>query len=112
MARGTVIFWKENEDQAFGFIADDADPNNRDANLWFGLKSLCGMTVRPRSGDRVDFDPLNYVKKGRGRRAVRVRFLNEGNEHEHQPSETSAERSSRTQSGAIHQTRAGQITTL
>jgi cold shock CspA family protein len=108
--KGTVLFWLENDDRVFGFIAPDDGAGNRELNVWFGLKSLKGMTERPRSGDRVEYQP-GIFRKGKGPSAERVTRC-KGNEHEHQPSETSAERSSRSPAGAIHQASADQITTL
>lgn len=84
MATGTVLFWLDQEvggrASGFGFIADDDAPNNREANLWFGMKSLAGLTVQAR--DRVGFEPFEY-RSGKGPAAKRVwRLIDEDDTRE------------------------------
>jgi hypothetical protein len=70
--RGTVRFWKANEDgvRGFGFVGRDGFP--REDNAWLGPKVLDGLIVR--SGDIVDYEATNSFKD-KGPRVTKIRLI-------------------------------------
>lgn len=71
------MYWRQKAEAPapgdYGFIVDDAAPEKREANVWFGPKSLQGLkNYKPKSGDRVEFKISECFKPGRGPQAERI----------------------------------------
>jgi hypothetical protein len=75
--RGTVLFWRANEDgrRGFGFVAQEGC-TRREENAWLGPAVLNGLVVQ--SGQRVEYE-VEYFKT-RGPRVTKIRLC-EGNEN-------------------------------
>jgi cold shock CspA family protein len=70
MPRGTVLFY--NDAGGFGFITDDAAPNNREANVFFASRLMVEHSFE--KDDRVEFE-LGTHRPGKGPTAQSMKLV-------------------------------------